>query len=456
MRGRELLLLTVTAASFLTPFLGSSVNLALPSLQEEFGVDAVLLSWVNTSFLLSSAALLLPLGRLADLRGRRRFFVLGLLVLLLSTLLSSLSPSFPLLLLFRILQGVGSAMVVSTGVALLTSAFPREERGRVLGINTAAVYLGLLTGPSLGGFLTQTLGWRSVFLFASSLSLPVFLLSLRLEEEGGRGRSFDLPGSLTYGAMLVLLVYGLSSLPSGLGVLSLLSGAVLLPLFLVLERRGEEPVLDPRLFRGNRVFVFSNLAALINYSATYAVTFLLSLYLQHPRSLSPGEAGTLLMVQPLLQTLFSPWAGRLSDRVEPQLVASAGMGLTSAGLFSLVFLGEGTPLVWVVGSLALLGLGFALFSSPNTNAVMSSVGREFYGVASATLGTMRQVGQVTSMGITALAFSLHLGRTRLEPAVYPLFLESLRALFLLYSLLCLSGVFFSLARGKVHVSARRS
>jgi EmrB/QacA subfamily drug resistance transporter len=456
MRGRELLLLTVTAASFLTPFLGSSVNLALPSLQEEFGVDAVLLSWVNTSFLLSSAALLLPLGRLADLRGRRRFFVLGLLFLLLSTLLSSLSPSFPLLLLFRILQGVGSAMVVSTGVALLTSAFPREERGRVLGINTAAVYLGLLTGPSLGGFLTQTLGWRSVFLFASSLSLPVFLLSLRLEEEGGRGGSFDLLGSLTYGAMLVLLVYGLSSLPSGLGVLSLLSGAVLLPLFLVLERRGEEPVLDPGLFRGNRVFVFSNLAALINYSATYAVTFLLSLYLQHPRSLSPGEAGTLLMVQPLLQTLFSPWAGRLSDRVEPQLVASAGMGLTSAGLLSLVFLGEETPLVWVVGSLALLGLGFALFSSPNTNAVMSSVGREFYGVASATLGTMRQVGQVTSMGITALAFSLHLGRTRLEPAVYPLFLESLRALFLLYSLLCLSGVFFSLARGKVHVSARRS
>ncbi len=449
MRGRELLL-TVTAASFLTPFLGSSVNLALPSLQEEFGVDAVLLSWVNTSFLLSSAALLLPLGRLADLRGRKRFFALGLFVLLLSTFLSSLSPSFSLLLLFRILQGMGSAMVVSTGVALLTSFFPKEERGKVLGINTAAVYLGLLTGPFLGGLLTQGLGWRSLFLFASSLSLPVFLLSLRLEEEGRRGGGFDSLGSLTYGAMLVLLVYGFSSLPSRPGVLSLLSGAILLPLFLALELRREEPVLDPRLFRGNRVFVFSNLAALINYSATYAVTFLLSLYLQHPRSLSPGEAGTLLMVQPLLQTLFSPWAGRLSDRVEPQLVASAGMGLTSAGLLSLVFLGESTPLVWVVGSLALLGLGFALFSSPNTNAVMSSVGREFYGVASATLGTMRQVGQVTSMGITALAFSLHLGRTRLEPSVYPLFLESLRALFLLFSLLCLCGVFFSLARGKVH------
>ena len=449
MRGRELLL-TVTAASFLTPFLGSSVNLALPSLQEEFGVDAVLLSWVNTSFLLSSAALLLPLGRLADLRGRKRFFALGLLVLLLSTLLSSLSPSFALLLLFRILQGMGSAMVVSTGVALLTSFFPREERGRVLGINTAAVYLGLLTGPFLGGLLTQGLGWRSVFLFASSLSLPVFLLSLRLEEEGGRGEGFDYLGSLTYGAMLVLLVYGLSSLPSRLAVLSLLSGAVLLPLFLALELGRKEPVLDPGLFRGNRVFVFSNLAALINYSATYAVTFLLSLYLQHPRSLSPGEAGTLLMVQPLLQTLFSPWAGRLSDRVEPQVVASAGMGLTSAGLLSLVFLGENTPLACVAGSLALLGLGFALFSSPNTNAVMSSVGREFYGVASATLGTMRQVGQVTSMGITALAFSLHLGRTKLEPAVYPLFLESLRALFLLFSLLCLCGVFLSLARGRVH------
>ncbi|MEM3012836.1 MAG: MFS transporter, partial [Candidatus Hadarchaeales archaeon] len=202
---RVYLLVTVAIASFLTPFLGSSVNLTLPSLQEEFHADAVLLGWVNTSFLLSSAAFLLPFGRLADLRGRKRFLVLGLLLLSLSSLFSASSPSLFLFLVFRVVQGVGGAMVVSTGVALLTSAFPRGERGKVLGMNTAAVYLGLLMGPLLGGALTQSFGWRSVFLFSSLLSLSTLLLSLRLEEDGERGGRFDLPGSLFYGLMLVLL-----------------------------------------------------------------------------------------------------------------------------------------------------------------------------------------------------------------------------------------------------------
>ncbi|MEM2866225.1 MAG: MFS transporter [Candidatus Hadarchaeales archaeon] len=447
---RVYLLVTVAIASFLTPFLGSSVNLTLPSLQEEFHADAVLLGWVNTSFLLSSAAFLLPFGRLADLRGRKRFLVLGLLLLSLSSLFSASSPSLFLFLVFRVVQGVGGAMVVSTGVALLTSAFPRGERGKVLGMNTAAVYLGLLMGPLLGGALTQSFGWRSVFLFSSLLSLSTLLLSLRLEEDGERGGRFDLPGSLFYGLMLVLLVYGLSSLPSPLGLSSFLCGVLLFPLFLLLEGREREPILNLSLFRGNRVFLFSNLAAFINYSATFASTFLLSLYLQHPRSLSPGEAGAVLMVQPLLQALFSPLAGRWSDRMEPQVVASAGMALTSVGLFSLAFLGERTPLVQVVLSLSVLGLGFALFSSPNTNAVMSSVEGKYYGLASATLGTMRQVGQATSMGIATLTLSLHLGRTKLEPEVYSPFLEAMRALFLLFALLCLLGTFFSLARGKVH------
>ncbi|MEM0359657.1 MAG: MFS transporter [Candidatus Hadarchaeales archaeon] len=443
------LLATVAAASFLTPFLGSSVNLALPSLQREFQVDAVLLGWVNTSFLLSSAALLLPFGRLADLKGRKKFFLVGLALLFFSTLFSSLSPSFPFFLSSRVLQGVGSAMVLSTTVALLSSAFP-EERGRVLGINTAAVYSGLLLGPFLGGIMTQSLGWRSLFFFSSLLSLSILLLSLRLEEEAGSKGSFDLPSSLAYVVTLVLLIYGLSSLPSPLGFSSLFLGSLFLLLFLFLERIRKEPMINPLLFRDNRVFLFSNLAALINYSATYAVTFLLSLYLQHPRSLSAGEAGTVMMVQPLLQTLLSPLAGKWSDRVEPQLVASLGMGLTSLGLFSLIFLGGETPLLQVILSLSLLGLGFALFSSPNTNAVMSSVEREFYGVASATLGTMRQVGQTMSMGITTMVLSLSLGRKKLEPEVYPSFMDTARVLFLLFSLLCFLGIFFSLARGKVH------
>ncbi len=447
---KRLVLIASTIASFLTPFMGSSVNLALPSIEREFEIDAIFLAWITTAFLLSTAIFLVPMGRLADIRGRRSFFVSGLLLFALSSILCSLAFSGASLAVFRFLQGIGAAMIASTGVAMLTSAFPPQERGKVLGINTSAVYVGLSLGPILGGFITQNFGWRFLFLFPVFLAFPAIFAILRVRQEWAEagGEKFDLPGSLMYSTSLFMLIYGFSHLPETQGFLLVFAGALALIAFAFLESRIESPVLDVKMFRKNVVFGMSNLAALLNYSATFAVAFLMSLYLQYVKNLSPQDAGLILLAQPAIMALSSPISGSLSDRIEPRIVASIGMAITAFALFLFSMLTEETPLEFVVGNLILLGLGFGLFSSPNTNAVMSSVDRKFYGIASATLATMRVIGQAFSMGMVTLIFALMIGKSRI-PEVMPDFIVAVRVSFMISAVLCIIGVFASLARGKV-------
>jgi MFS family permease len=244
-------------------------------------------------------------------------------------------------------------------------------------------------------------------------------------------------------------MYGFSLLPGMLGAGIVAAGIAGLLLFIRFELRSESPVLDINLFLRNRVFAFSNLAAFINYSATFAVTFLLSLYLSYIRGFTPQQTGVVLVVQPVLMALFSPFAGRLSDRIEPRVVASIGMGVIVVGLVFLAFLGTTTPLWTIVSALALLGFGFALFSSPNTNAVMSSVEKSVYGVAAGTLATMRMTGQTMSIGIAMLVFAVMVGRVQITPERYPQFLASVDVAFGIFAILCVVGVFSSLARGTV-------
>lgn len=449
---KKVALLVTTLGSFLTPFMSSSLNIALPSIGKEFAMNAVLLSWVATSFLLAAAMFLVPFGKIADIHGRKRIFTYGVLIYTLASFLSAISNSASWLLCFRVGQGIGGAMMFGTGVAILTSVFPPGERGTVLGINVAAVYLGLSLGPFLGGILTQHFGWRSVFFVNVPLGLIIIILVfwvLKGEWAEARGEKFDLAGSIVYSLSLVALMYGFSQLPAILGALLILVGALGILAFVWWETKTESPVLNMNLFRNNTVFAFSNLAALINYSATFAVSFLLSLYLQYIKGLSPQNAGLILVSQPIVQAIFSPSAGRLSDRIESRIVASIGMGLTVIGLLLLTFLSEETALMFIVVSLIFLGLGFALFSSPNTNAIMSSVEKRFYGVASATLGTMRLTGQVLSMGIAMLIFAVYIGKVQITPEYYGPFLRSTQTAFIIFAVLCFGGIFASLARGKV-------
>lgn len=445
-------LVVATLSAFVTPFMGSAVNIALPSIEKEFGIDAILLTWIATSYLLAAAVSLVPFGRLADIHGRKRVFAYGMVIFTLSSFLSAISISARMLIFFRILQGVGSSMVFATGIAILTSVFPPQERGKVLGINVAAVYIGLSLGPFLGGFLTQYFTWRSIFLVTVPLGLiSIALVAWKLKGEWAeaRGEKFDLLGSIIYSLAIVAIMYGISLLPGMRSLWLIVCGFLSIVVFVAWETKVENPVFDLDLFKTNRVFALSNLAALINYSATFAVAFLLSLYLQHIKGLSPQGAGIVLISQPVVQAVFSPFAGRLSDRVEPRIVASIGMSLTTLGLVLFIFLKEDSTLEFVVARLILLGFGFALFASPNTNAIMGSVEKRFYGLASGSVGTMRLLGMMMSMGIATVIFAIFIGRVQITTEYYPMFLKSMKAAFIVFSLLCSGGIFASLVRGRV-------
>jgi len=445
-------LFITTLAAFLSPFAMSSVNIALPSIGKEFLMDAVLLSWVSTAYLLASAMFLVPFGKIADIYGRKKIFTYGITTLTLASIGCAISNSPLLLICFRALQGIGSAAIYCIGAAIITSIFPSEELGKVLGINVAAVYLGSSCGPFIGGFLTYRLGWRSIFLIIVLLgSIIIAFISWKLKGEWREeeGKPFDLTGSIIYIVTLLLVMYGFSHLSTMLGVWLILLGGLGILAFIKWETKIEGPVLDISLFRNNRVFALSNLATLINYSATFAVTFLLSLYLQYIKRLTPENAGFILIPQPIVQSLVSPIAGRLSDRIEPRIVASVGMALTAIGLFLLVTLDDKTTLGFIVATLILLGFGFALFSVPTINGVMSSVENRFYGMASGMLGTMRAMGMVFSMGITILIFSIYIGDVQIIPEYYPVFLRCMKLAFSFFAALCIGGIFASLARGKV-------
>ena len=449
---RRCALIIATLTSFLPPFMASSINIALPAIGSEFSMDAVLLGWIATSYLLSAAVFMVPFGKFADIYGMKKIFFAGLFIFTASSLVAFFASSSAILIGSRVLQGIGSAMIFGTGTAILVNIFPLQERGRVLGINAASVYLGLTLGPFLGGLLTHYLGWRSLFLVNVPLGLiplALGLWKLKGEWADARGESFDLTGSAIYSLMLVAFMYGFSLLPDGKGAALVLLGAATFLLLIRWESGVACPVLDVSLFRNNRVYVFSNLAALISYAATFAITFLLSLYLQYIKGLEPDQAGLILLAQPLVMNFFSPYTGKLSDRMEPRLVASVGMAFTFAAVLALAFLGQETSLLFITGCLLTLGLGLALFTSPNTNAIMSSVQPRHYGVGSATLGTMRLVGQVASMSFAMMVFSFYLGEVEILPQYYPQFLEAVRVAFAVFSAVCLLGIYASLARGKL-------
>lgn len=446
--GRIALFIAVLSG-FMTPFDLSAVNIALPAIGTEFAMDAVSLSWVSTAYLLASAIFLVPVGRVADIYGRKKVFFLGISIFTATSLALAFAPTALALIVLRFVQGAGAALIYGTAVAILTSVTPLQERGKVIGIYTTAVYCGLSLGPFLGGILTGYIGWQSIFFINVPIGLfAIWLIATRLHGEWAEcaGEPFDLGGSVLYGATIVCVMYGFSHLPDPGAFALVAAGTMLLAAFILWEKKSQSPVLNIRLLARNRVFAFANLAALINYSATFAVTFFLSLYLQYVRGFSPQYAGLILVVQPVVMALLSPAAGRLADRADPGRIASAGMVLSVFALILLATTNGATPLAFIIASLVIMGIGLALFSSPNTTAIMGSVDRKFYGVASGTLGTMRLVGQTLSMGGAVIILAVTLGRATITPALFPAFLHGMQLAFLAFAVLCMIGVLFSLVR----------
>jgi len=449
---KKIVLLIATLGAFIVPFMVSSINIALPSIGKEFAMNTVLLNWVVLSFTLSIAVFILPFGRLADIFGRKRLLLYGMSVFTLASIICGISFNAGMLIAFRVLQGISSTMISVTLVSILSSVYFQGDRGRALGINVAATYIGLSSGPFLGGFFTKYLGWRSIFFLVVPIGIIVIIILLNLKQNWAeaKGEEFDYKGSIIYSVGLFGVIYGLSLVRSFWSPTLMLMGFILLIIFGFYENRVKNPILNMTLIKNNKILTFSSLAALINYSATFAISYLFSLYLQYIKGFEPQQAGLILVAQPLIQALFSPLAGRLSDRMEPRMVASLGMAVTSAGLAFFIFLTENTSLEYIIAALSIVGFGFALFSSPNTNAIMGSVTKKYYGVASGVIGSARSIGQAFSMGITSLVMVFYMGNIQISRSNHPNFIISIKVTFVILTILCFFGIFASIARGKIN------
>lgn len=448
-------LIVVLLGYFLIPFMITSINIALPVIGKEFSIDAVLLNWVVTSYILASSMFLIPFGKLADIYGRKKIYTYGFIVFIIGSLLSALSTSATLLISFRFLQGIGGAMIISTGLAIITSVTPLQERGKALGISVAIVYFGQSVGPFIGGVLTQQYGWRSIFYIVIPLCLIVlFLIFWKLKGEWVESKvaKFNYTSSIIYSLSFLAIMYGFSLIPERYSIWIILAGVISFLYFIWRETKVDNPLLDINLFRNNRVFAFSNLATLINYSATYAVIFLMSLYLQYIQMLTPQNAGLVLMSKTVVQGIFSPITGSLSDRIDPQKLSSLGMSFIAVALFLFAFLNSQTSLTFIIFVLIVLGIGLGLFVPPNTNAIMSSVDTKYHGISSATLATMRQTGMLVSMAVVMLIFALLIGKVEITAQHYDSFIIATKIAFVVFGILSVSGIFFSLAKGSLQES----
>lgn len=448
---KTLLLIVTMVANFFNPFTGSAVNIALPKIALDLQLDAIGMSWVSMSYLLVSAVFLVPMGKIADRWGRRATFLYGNLLFLVASFACAFAETEGFLLATRMLQGLGGAMMVSTSMAIIMSAFPPKERGKVIGLTVASVYLGLSAAPVLGGILTEYLGWRSLFIINGSVSIFVAFaiwMAIKTEwKEEVKGK-FDWKGVFLYVPSLTMLMYGFSKLPEPYAIVLTIAGLVGIILFIRFETKVERPLLNILLFQKNRIYALSNFSAFINYAATFAVSFVLSLYLQYAKNMSPREAGTILVAQPVLMALVSVFSGRMSDKINGRILSASGMAISVIGLIMMSFLSINSSNAYILSALGVLGFGFGLFSSPNTNVVMSSVENQFYGVASATLATMRNLGMMFSMAIASLAVHAFVGNKILGDSTISEFMTASKVIFLLFSFLCIVGVYTSYSNVK--------
>ena len=449
--GDRKVLASAMITSFMTTFMSSALNLSIPALESFFGVSAAAVGWIVSSYTISVAAMSLPMGKLADKTGRRKVFLAGIIGFGIISAVCIFVTNIGLLIALRAAAGICAGMIFSTNNAILISSYPAGMRGKVLGYSTAATYTGLTTGPVIGGFLNSTTGWRSIFavsVFISAVALTAALKSgYRDSEMDDPHGGYDLVGSLLYIFAIISSLYGMSKLGSEpAAVPVLVCGLLALAAFFLYEGRRSDPLMKVSMFSGSRTFTFSCLAALLNYGATFAISYTVSIYLQVILGISSARAGLILITMPAVQALFSPMTGSMSDRIRPGILASIGMGICTCTLLLFSRIGSETALVYIICTLCLTGFGFALFSSPNTNAILSCVDREDYAVANSIIATMRTYGQSAGMAVLSVITSAILGRNSLEASPEADVLAMMHTAFLVFAVLSVVGLLFSLSR----------
>ena len=439
------LLIVGILVSFLTPFVRSSINLAIPFLAIEFDLSAVFLTWISTIYLLVNAILYIPFGRVGDIYGRKRIFQYGLIIFTISSFISAFSTSGEMFLFFRIFQAIGNAMIFANLNAMISSAFPVDERGKAFGLTSMSVFVGLILGPILGGVITEIIGWRTLFYFDTLVGLIAAYAITRFKYEwiDAEGEKLDILGSFLLGISLIAILYGFSDFTNKYSLFLVIGGIVGILLFYLVEKRAAFPLINLDLFKIKR-FTFGNITAFINYGAFVSVGFILTLYLQYLKGYSPITAGLIVSVQSIVMILISPFAGRLSDKIDPGSVSTGGMVLTTLGVVLMTLITFENALYLGGFSLIVFGAGIGLFYSSNTKMVMSAVDKKYFGVASATLSNMRSMGQIFGMGIVMIVISSFLGNVEIIPSNYPELIISLRISLVAIAVLSAFGILTSI------------
>ena len=454
MEKKNLLLLICTVLSFFTVFAVNAVNIVIPSIASEFHMSNIVQNWVTIIFLLVVAVLSVPAGQISAKYGLRKVTNISIILFIIISIVNVIVTSQEQFLACRFILGISLAFINVTSMAMIVNVFPPEERGKALGINITGVYVGLSLSPVIGGIMNYNLGWRSVVLFGVPFMLVILvLLVTRIGEEWSSFENvpLDLKGSLTYGIGIILFMYGFTILNTQLGVILTILGVVILIIFVLIELRQTHPVFDIWFFK-NHKFLSANFASLCAYLATYAVTTILNYHLQYIKGFDSQTAGMILLVAPLCQVVLAPIAGRLSDKFIPQILAAIGMALGTLSLFLFASLDSATSMEFLIMSMIIYGVGFGLFSPPNTNVIMGSVPPKDTSVASAAVATMRTVGQAMSMGILTLVFAFIMGDVPIIQQHYPLLVQSCQVTCLICVVLCIASVFASFVGIKANSS----
>lgn len=450
LRNKKLAVAVGAVTAFVSTFAGAALNLAIPDMSQYFHMGAASVGWIVTVYLLVIAAISVPCGKLADNTNRRTVLLTGLIVFACSSICSIFAPSTAFLLIMRGLQGLGSSLIFATNMPLAMAAFPPQERGRAIGLVTAGTYFGLAVGPFLGGFLNNTFGWKSIFIFGVCICAIAFVLALigiPKTENVHNDTKQDVAGNLIFMVMLASFIYGLTALNSlKFGWAFMVFGLLMGILFVKVELKAENPVIDVRIFKESRTFTLSNLTALFNYSATFAIGYMTSIYLQVVQGYSSGTAGLILVTQPFFMAILSPRMGKLSDKIQPYKLASQGMALCAISLGSFMFFTVDTPVWLIVVVLAVAGIGIGIFSSPNTNVIMGCVPPQKFGVGNAILGTMRTTGQSSGLAIITLVVSGTVGDISLYEANPQQLVTTIHIGFAIFTVLCAAGIFMSMQR----------
>ncbi|HEY0191173.1 MAG TPA: MFS transporter, partial [Kofleriaceae bacterium] len=406
------MLAVVGIGVFMCTLDSSIVNVSLPGIARHFDVQVgPEVEWVVIAYLVVIAALLLTIGRLSDRLGQRSLWLAGLVVFTAGSALCGAAPALGWLIAARVVQGVGGALLMAISPAMLTAAFPANERGRALGLNATVVALGISAGPTLGGLLTELASWRWIFY----VNLPVGVIGviasravLPRPKPAQRDTRFDLPGAVLIGMALAALTAGLSlgnsqgwRSPVVLGLLAVAGAAAVG--FVVHERRHPVPLLDRELFR-DRLFAWTTVSLVLSFLAAFATAFLLPVYLQQLRHVSPAMTGLLLTPFPIVVAIVAPLSGRLADRIGTRGLAAAGMTLLCLGLVALSGLDDRTSHLGMIWRQVVAALGMGLFQSPNNSALMGAAPDDRKGVAAGMLATGRTMGQALSVAIAGAVF----------------------------------------------------